>query len=204
LDKISEFLVSSGNIKTYPLLNINHPLICSSLVGIAILILLYLIYSSQKDNYIFSVEVFGCFCLLGFSLLLFNIFEPLSVLFFILYGSLIATIFGLYRVRIRPYFLDNKEIASSVMIELIKIRISNWWKGLSLITNILIALFITALVSWVLNPPPENGKIISDYTLKSAFIFFISATPGLIYIYLKILKNINYLEKCILEFGVQK
>lgn len=128
-----------------------------------------------------------------------DIFEILSILFFLLYGGLVSIIMGLRRLPYTPTWVDNPRVKNDIKIELIKIHVSNWWRGVTILTSILIAIFVTALVSWVLAPTPEDLKIFEDFAVKLSFYLFLSALPGLIYVYMRILKQIHCLENLLLE-----
>jgi hypothetical protein len=135
---------------------------------------------------------------LGVYVLLTDQFEILSILFYLLYGGLVSIVLGLKILPYEPEWFSNETIDRDIKIEIVKIRISNWWRGITILTSILIALFVTALVSWVLAPTPEDLKLFEDFTVKLSFYLFITALPGLIYIYIRVLKQINYLENILI------
>lgn len=122
-----------------------------------------------------------------------------SALYFILYGGLVSLIFGLRKLKLRPKWMNKKKLQNIIKIEMIKISLSNWWKGLTIFTSLLIAIFISALVSWVLTPPPDHYKYLYDNVLKQAFFLFMLALPGIVFVYINIFKRINYFEKLIIE-----
>ena len=106
---------------------------------------------------------------------------------------------GLRILPFKPKWMDMNNVNNNIKLELVKISISNWWRGLTILTSILIALFVTALVSWVLAPTPTDLKLFEDFAVKMSFFLFILALPGLIYIYVRALKQINYLENILLQ-----
>jgi len=147
----------------------------------------------------YTIIVFIVFLFLGLTYLAMDLFEVLSILYFILFGGLISMVFGLGYIKLRPDWMDKKGVKSNLKLELIKISLSNWWRGLTVLTTILIAIFVSALLSWILTPPPEELKNVADLILKQAFFLFFFSLPGLIFVYLRILKQINYYENLILE-----
>ena len=199
VNKFAIYLQDAGYIKTFKLIKVNNPLFVVSIAAFLIMLLLCYLRSKVESAFKFIIIVFIGFLLLGSMYLLMDLFEVLSLLYFVLYGGLISVVFGLRYKKLRPDWMDKKGVKSSLKLELIKISLSNWWRGLTILTTILIAIFISALVSWVLTPPPEQYKIVAVLTLKQAFFLFFFALPGLIFVYLRILKQINYYENLILE-----
>ena len=199
---INEFsfkLTSSGYIKSFQLLDLkNYEVYLYILATISLIIL-----SNSKYRNISafrkSVTAYICFNILGIFVLITDQFEILTSLFFLLYGGLVSIIIGLRNLSYEPKWMAKKGLKNKIKIELIKLGISKWWRGLTILTSILIALFVTALVSWVLAPTPADLKTFEDFTVKLSFYLFITALPGLIYIYIRALKQINYFENLLVK-----
>ena len=199
VNRFAGYLEQSGYITTFRIITFGNKYVVVGIFSLLILILLSYQRTRAKSSYIFSLLVFSSFIFLGFLYLAMDLFEVLSFVYFILYGALVSLVFGLRFLKLKPTWMDERGIQSHIRLEMIKISLSNLWRGLTIFTTIIIAIFISALVSWVLTPPPEHFKIIADITLKQSFLLFLFALPGIGYTYLRIFKQINQLEKLILE-----
>ncbi len=191
-------LVFAGYIKSVTLFSFSYR--NWILFTIALISLFFLCYVRSKIDspYKYTVIAYITFNILGVYVIATDLFEILSLIIFLLYGGLVSIVMGLRILSYKPDWLSNKDIDRALKIELVKIRISNWWRGLTILTSIIIALFVTALVSWVLAPTPEDLKLFEDFAVKLSFYLFIMALPGLMYFYIRILKQINYLENCLM------
>ena len=199
INPFAEKLIFSGYLKDIPSFSFAHQSLVLTLLIIVSFLMICFIRSKNISPYKYAVWSYTIFNLLAIYVLSTDQFEILSLLFFLLYGGLVSIILGLKVLSYEPDWFSDNKISNQIKIELVRIKISNWWKGLTILTSILIALFVTALVSWVLAPNPDDLKSFNDFTVKVSFFLFASALPGLIYIYIRVLKQISYFERLLLQ-----
>lgn len=103
-----------------------------------------------------------------------------------LYGGFLGIVEGVWSIPVRPRILDAVDLSNEAKRQLSTYHVDKWWRGLSLLWATVIAIAITAAISWAgTSPVPPDAVSHSQlsqaelWKVRKLLLLIIPALPGM-------------------------